>query len=86
MEKINILKNKLKTAKCNFSKSNTKAQDDFEIFRKSKDAPQKRQMRLAEEALENLSMMGEKLFGSLQQGVALVTPKKLKRMKNLKTP
>ena len=59
MEKINILKNKLKTAKCNFTKSSTKAQEDFDNFQKSKDAPQKRQMRLAEEAFENLSMMRE---------------------------
>ena len=61
MERINILKNKLKTAKCNFSKYNTNAQDDFDNFKKSKDAPQKKQMPLAEGAPENLSIMGEKL-------------------------
>ena len=61
MEKNNILKNKLKTAKSNFSISNTRCSDDFKTFRKSKDAPRKRQERCAGDALESLSLMGEKL-------------------------
>ena len=74
MKKVNILKNKLKTAKCNFTKSSTKVQDDLENFRKNKekDAPKKRQMRLAEEALENLSVMGDKLKIVKQIGETLI--------------
>ena len=74
MEKVNILKNKLKTAKCNFTKSSTKVQDDLENFRKNKekDAPKKRQMRSAEEALENLSVMGDKLKIVKQIGETLI--------------
>ena len=55
------MKNKLKTAKSNLSKSQTRCTEEFEKFKKSKDAPRKRQERCAGNALESLSLMGEKL-------------------------
>ena len=63
MEKINILKNKLKNGKCSYSKCQTLVQENIENFRKTKEkeAPnKKRQVRLAEEALKNLLTMKEK--------------------------
>ena len=60
MEKYEILNNKLRTAKSNFSKSQTRCSEEFEKYRKSKDAPRKRQERCAEDALTRLNL-GEKL-------------------------
>ena len=75
MEKINILKNKLKNGKCSYSKCQTLVQENIENFRKTKEkeAPnKKRQVRLAEEALENLLTMKEKLKNVKLLGEALI--------------
>ena len=55
------MKNKLKTAKLNFSKTQTRCTEEFEKFRMSKDAPRKRQARCAGDALKNLNLIGKKL-------------------------
>ena len=73
MEKIMVLKNKLRTGKCIFSKSSTKAQEDLENFRKNKEtAPKKRLRRLAEESLESLALMRDKLKIVRQAGDNLI--------------
>ena len=67
------LKNKLRTGKCSFSKSTTKAQEDLENFRKNKEtAPKKRLRRLAEESLESLAVMRDKLKIVRQAGDNLI--------------
>ena len=64
MENINILKKKLKNGKTSYSKCQTLVQENTENFRKTKDKEphnKKRQVRMAEDALENLATMKEKL-------------------------
>ena len=55
-----------------FTKSSTRVQENLENFGKSKDAPKKRQVRLAEEALENLAAMGDKFKLVKQIGETLI--------------
>ena len=73
MEKIDILKNKLRTAKSNFSKSQTRCSEEFKKYRKSKDAPRKRQERCAEDALASLNLVGEKLKIVMVAGENLIS-------------
>ena len=73
MEKFEILKNKLRTAKSNLSKSQTKCGEEFEKFRKSKDGPRKRQERCADNALASLDVVRRKLKVMRATGEATVS-------------
>ena len=72
MEQVNILKKRLVTAKCLFTKSSTRVQNDLDCLENSNDAPPKRQVRLAEEALDNLTEMRSKYKQIQQIAEALV--------------
>ena len=64
MENINILKKKLKSAKSSYSKFQSLVQENTNSFTKTKDKEpdnKKRQIRVAEDALENMTTMKEKL-------------------------
>ena len=64
MENINILKKKLKSGKSSYSKFQSLVQSNCESFTKTIDKEpnnRKRQIRVAEDALENLGTMKEKL-------------------------
>ena len=70
---ITVLKNKLRTGKCNFSKSSTKAQEDLENFGQNKETAPKKILRiLAEESLESLTVMRDKLKIVRQAGDNLI--------------